>query len=236
VQFITAPNVPYPMDPNQVEFAQPDADNVFAALAYDRTLPKISAAKPGKAATTVRTVSPSQVKVMVYNGTTAPTLAGDTATKLTSRGFVVVGIADTATPTWTGTVIEYGSDADLPAVNTLRGQFSAAVTARLVPTVSPGTIQLILGVTGHYLLPVPSPGASSPASSVSGLAQQYNGITGNVRCRDGAFFGPNLPSPAAASPSATPSVATASGTPSASSAGGSATAAGASSGAAGCAC
>ena len=182
---------------------------MFAALAYDRTLPKIKSSKPSKsgkgASPVVSTVSPSQVKVMVYNGTTAPTLAGDTATQLTARGFVVTGIADTATATWTTTVIEYGSDADLPAVNTLRGQFDSSVTVRLVADADSGDHPADLGHGG--LVPAAGAGAGhhARATSVGGLAQPYNGITGNVRCRDGAFYGPNLPAPTPTGATATPS-------------------------------
>ncbi len=205
VQFITAPYEAYPPDPNQLEFAQPDASIVFSAIAYDRTLPKISPKKSSGTSTKVKTVSPAQVKVMVLNGTTAPNLAGTTATGLTGRGFTVTGIADTATPTWTSTVVEYGTAADLPAANTVREQFDATVTTKLVPSLTPGTVQLILGTTGSALLPVAKPGAKPAGSSVAGLAQAYNGITGNVGCRNSAFFGPNLPAPVPTSSAGTTS-------------------------------
>ena len=42
VQFITAPNQPWPSDPTaRVQFAQPQADEVFSAIAHDVTVPKV---------------------------------------------------------------------------------------------------------------------------------------------------------------------------------------------------
>jgi len=49
VQFVTAPNQPFPGDPTAtVEFAQPQADAMFSAIAHDVTIPK-SAGRPGSA-------------------------------------------------------------------------------------------------------------------------------------------------------------------------------------------
>jgi LCP family protein required for cell wall assembly len=42
VQFITVPNEPWPPNPNRVEFMQPQAGQVFAAIARDVTVPKVS--------------------------------------------------------------------------------------------------------------------------------------------------------------------------------------------------
>jgi hypothetical protein len=39
VQFVTAPNIPYPGDPAaEVQFAQPQAHQLFTAIAHDKTL------------------------------------------------------------------------------------------------------------------------------------------------------------------------------------------------------
>ena len=42
VQFITVPNEPWPQNANRVQFVQPQADQVFAAIARDMTVPKVS--------------------------------------------------------------------------------------------------------------------------------------------------------------------------------------------------
>jgi LCP family protein required for cell wall assembly len=53
VQFVTAPNQPYPLDPDAtVQFAQPQAGQLFSAIAHDATL-------PGTAKTTALLVTPS---------------------------------------------------------------------------------------------------------------------------------------------------------------------------------
>jgi LCP family protein required for cell wall assembly len=46
VQFITAPNVPWPPNANDVEFEQPQADELFSTIQHDTVLPK--AAKKAK--------------------------------------------------------------------------------------------------------------------------------------------------------------------------------------------
>jgi LCP family protein required for cell wall assembly len=47
VQFVTAPNEPWPADPARVQFAQPQADQVFTAIAHDVTVPKAPAKRTG---------------------------------------------------------------------------------------------------------------------------------------------------------------------------------------------
>ena len=84
VQFITAPWESYPYDPNEVEFAQPQADAVFWAIAHDTAVPPTSKGKSHIRTDAVKgqrsgpidegpagsllTLVPSQVKVMVLNG------------------------------------------------------------------------------------------------------------------------------------------------------------------------
>jgi LCP family protein required for cell wall assembly len=48
-QFIQASNVLYPPNPNWVEFAQPQADALFSAIAHDTTLPRPAAAQHRRA-------------------------------------------------------------------------------------------------------------------------------------------------------------------------------------------
>src|SRR5262249_32219228 len=58
VQFVTAPNVAYPGDPNAVEFAQPQADALFSAIAHDNKLPKAKRARPGRRGSTRPSTTP----------------------------------------------------------------------------------------------------------------------------------------------------------------------------------
>jgi LCP family protein required for cell wall assembly len=165
VQFITAPNQAYPYDPSRVQFAQPQAGQVFSAIAHDVTVPKVKvpAATPSGGAQ-VLTVSPSKVRLEVLNGSGAFDAAGSAAAALTARGFDVTGTGDAANFGYTNSVIEYASAADQPAVNTLKKEL-AGVTVRQVPALTPGTIQLIIGSSYTGLTADPPPSASSASSS-----------------------------------------------------------------------
>ncbi|HWF79952.1 MAG TPA: LCP family protein [Streptosporangiaceae bacterium] len=201
VQFITAPWVSYPGDPNEVEFAQPQANAVFWAIAHDTKLPKITkkkgkrnAAVPGTSPTPVSTptvgtaaqpltVSPSLVKVLILNGSSGANLTSQASADLTSRGFTVVGTGYAATTSYTTSVIQYASATDLPAARTLKQQFSS-VTLQLDPSLTAGTVQVILGSDFTKLAP-----PTQTAQAVSGLSTNYGGITANVSCRNSAFYG-----------------------------------------------
>ncbi|HEX6934234.1 MAG TPA: LCP family protein [Streptosporangiaceae bacterium] len=184
VEFVTAPTSPYQPDPNELTFA-PKAHALFAALAHDQKLPKTR--KHGHhGSSTLLTTSPSKVKVTVLNGTTISQLAAKVATGLAARGFTIVGPpADAATSNYVQSVIEYGSAAEHPAVDTLREQFPNA-TVKLVPGLQQGRLQLILGTTFHALA---APAQSRPLGSISG------GFKASSPCRNSAFFGPNLAKP-----------------------------------------
>jgi LCP family protein required for cell wall assembly len=197
VQFIEAPTQVYPPAPAQVEFVQPADQKLFSAIAHDTTLPKKAKAKgagsarPGR--TVVETVAPADVKAEVLNGTTESGLAGTTAANLTARGFHVLGTGDAASPSYTGSVIEYPSAAELPQARTMAAQVPGA-TLHADPAVTAGTVELILGSSFTGLATTPTPAASAtPAAtpSVGSLAQNFGGITGNATCRtDAGAFAP----------------------------------------------
>ncbi len=201
VQFITAPTSPWPYDPTaELEFAQPQAGKLFSAIAHDSRLPKISRKKTSKGTGSgqLLTISPAKVKVMVLNGSGISGQAAQAAKALTGRGFTVVGTGNAASTGYVKSVIEYGTAADLPAANTLKEQFSS-VRLKLVPSLTPGTIQVILGSTFTALAAPPSPKAAQP---VGNLATTYGGITADTSCRDSAFYGPydTAPVPGSAAP------------------------------------
>ena len=212
VQFLTAPNVPYPAQPGRVQFAQPQSGVVFSAIAHDVTVPKVkvpSASSTGGAQ--VLTTKPSKVRLEVLNGSGTYDAAGSAADALTARGFDVTGTGNATNFNYTGTVIEYAAISDKAAVNTLKEQIPGAVI-RQDSTLTPGTIKLIIGSDFGGLTPEPSTSASpsvsattspimsasptaapstgasaspagSPASSgISGLAQANGGITGDASC------------------------------------------------------
>jgi hypothetical protein len=124
------------------------------------------------ASTQVLTTSPANVKVEVLNGSGVPRIASQAAAGLTSRGFSVTGTGKAPNFSYTTSVIEYSTAADMAAVNTLKSEL-ANVTTLQVPSLAPGTVHLILGSSFTGLAPqTPSSGAtpavqSSPANPTS---------------------------------------------------------------------
>ncbi len=217
VQFITVPNQPWTQNPNRVQFLQPQASQVFAAIARDMTVPKVSTtpAPSASGGAQVLTTSPANVKVEVLNGSGVTHIANEAATGLTSRGFHVTGTGDAPSFAYTKSVIEYSSTADMAAVNTLKKELTN-VTSLQVASLTPGTVDLILGSDFTGLDPAPvtqvtpqasatptaqqasagaSPSASASSSGVSSLAQSNGGITAAAACTadSSAFAGPLSP-------------------------------------------
>jgi LCP family protein required for cell wall assembly len=203
VQFVTVPWTTYAPNAAWVQWLQPNAGRLFSAIAHDTRLPKVTKIKKGKRgkrgaviqpATTV-SIQASQVQVSVLNGTTTHGLAASTGTALTARGFKVIGQpTDAATSTYTHSVIEYATAAQLPAAQFLAKQVGPAgdidlqLDAQLSAT-SP--LQLILGSTFSSLQRVqPAPTSSATIQNIAGT---YGGITGGVNiCNDqAAFAGPD---------------------------------------------
>ncbi len=191
VQFVTSPNVAWPPNINDVEFQQPQADELFNAIAHDTTLP--TAAKKPKAAkaTPVVDIAPSQVKVEVENGSGVGGIAGQAASDLTAKGFSVVGTTDAPNFGFTSSQIEYATAADRPAANTLKAQLSSAQLVKDT-ALTPGTILLIVGSTFHGLGAAPA----APKQSISSISAADGAIQGNINiCKNqAAFAGPDNPS------------------------------------------
>ena len=199
VQFVEVPTVPYPGDPTAwVEWEQPQDAALFKAIAHDTRLPRIS--KPRKPAIggppALDSIRPAKVNVTVLNGTTVSGLATTTAANLTARGFHVVGQpGDASSATYTGSVIEYASRADLPSARTL-ARLISHVTLEQNANVSPGTVELILGSSFTALTPAGAASrsgsgshAANPTAGTANLAGQYGGIRGNVGiCSDASVF------------------------------------------------
>ena len=196
VQFVTAPNVAYPPDPGaEVQFAQPQASQLFGAIAHDVKLPKAKKArrgrKPGSAKATTTPVlatAPSQVKVQVENGSGANMLATKVGADLTNHGFAVVGTGDASNFNYTSSVIEYAASADLPAANTLKAYFSNVQVVQDA-ALTPGTITLIVGSTFSALKSPSSASATVSTPSVSKLGASDHAITANIGiCKNQAAF------------------------------------------------
>jgi hypothetical protein len=198
VQFITVPNIPAPTDPNRVIWQQPEANRLFRAIAHDRSLPKMPKTKTAPPVT-VATTSPGNVLVGVFNGNGLPNAASQAAADLTSKGFQVTGAANANSSSFTDSVIQYSSTADLAKVNTLKAELSS-VKVQKVPGITPGTIYLIVGSKFTGLHGSGSSGGAATASSSSSkaagnLSKSYGGInaSANICNVSSAFAGPDNP-------------------------------------------
>jgi hypothetical protein len=178
-QWVDSSQSPASGNVNWVQWQQPQANDVFAAIAHDIKLPKATKQK-------FKPVSPATIKVRVFNGTTTPGLGTSTANGLHARGFDVVGRAlDTSSQTYTSSVIEYANAAQLPAAETLASQLGS-VTLKQDSHLTNGNLRLILGSTFTSLK---GSASGSGAANISNLSASYGGINANVNiCNDGSAF------------------------------------------------
>lgn len=198
IQFVEVPTIPYPVNPNWVEWDPAQYQKLFSAVAHDVKLPKVHRGKKGKAGaskgkgkttgtpnSTPKLLSTFKVSVEVLNGSGVPGIAGATSTALTQRGFHVLGASSAATFSYTESIVQYSSTADLAAARTVAAQLGDNVTLQLSPSVTAGTVNLILGSDFTALVPVPAPGQQhSQTGSPGNLAKQYSGYTGGTNvCR-----------------------------------------------------
>jgi LCP family protein required for cell wall assembly len=195
VQFVTAPNVAYPPDPGaEVEFAQPQASRVFAAIAHDLVQPLVVRAAVATRSAGPPPVRPRRVHVTVLNGAGVAGRAREVAAALARRGFRITGTRDAANFGYAGSVIEYRSAAQLPEVKVLSSQF-AQVRLEQVRSLKRGSLDLIVGTNFTALAPWSPPHHAPSGSPVTRLARDYGGISANASCHsDGsAFAGPLSP-------------------------------------------
>jgi LCP family protein required for cell wall assembly len=127
VQFVTTPAAPWPYDPNAVEFAQPGAQAMFAAIAHDVTIPKGPAGVPGAPSATGTAAAPAVV--------TPSSSPGTGALSARSRGAsgqpappVTAGAGATPSPGVSGTVppSPSGSAGAIKSLAASNGGISAA--------------------------------------------------------------------------------------------------------------
>jgi len=197
VSFVTSPNVQDPDNVNDVVLEQPQADELFNAIAHDSTLPTAAKGKKTKKAGVKPAVdtTPSQIKIQVENGTGAPDLATQSGSELTSRGFQVVSTGDANNFNYPSSVIEYASPSDLSAVNTLKALLPSGTQVLQQSSLTPGTLTLIVG-PGFSLSNAPSTSPSqsaSPAPSIQSATSAAGALAGSTRiCQDqNAFVGPD---------------------------------------------
>jgi LCP family protein required for cell wall assembly len=196
VSFVTSPNVEDPENVNDVVFQQPQADDLFNAIAHDSTLPTAAKGKKVKKPAVKPAVdtAPAQIKVEVENGTGTQGEAGQAGSELTSKGFQVVSTGDANNFDYSSAVINYAGPSDLPAVNTLKALLPSDTQVQVDSSLPPGTLQLIIGseFDGFSASPTPSQSAS-PAPSITSAASAAGALAGSTRiCKDQqAFVGPD---------------------------------------------
>jgi LCP family protein required for cell wall assembly len=207
VQFTQVPVVQDPNDANRVLWQQPQASQLFGAIAHDQTVqPKATASATPKAlaspSATTAAVSPSSVQVNVLNATSTAGLASQAASSLTQSHFTVVGTGNAVAPS-SATIIQYSSATEAAAAKALA---AVVPNAEIQPVsassgVASNAVDLILGSSYTGLKsaaasPSPSPTASSSSASIGNVTKTFGGISGNANiCGDsGAFSGPDQPS------------------------------------------
>jgi LCP family protein required for cell wall assembly len=192
LQFIMAPVVPYPSNPNDlVEFAQPSADDLFSAIRKDNHILKTARRAAHAKAQPLPTVKPGRVQLQVLNGTSVLGLAATTASQLTARGFKVVGTNNATAGS--STVIEYATASQMPQVNTLQKEIPGATTKQ-VTSLKGSTLSLVLG-SGFKGVAHKSHKKSKSVSAAA-LSKNYGGVNGaaNICRQSAAFTGPDSPS------------------------------------------
>jgi LCP family protein required for cell wall assembly len=163
VAFLTAPNRPYPANPNRVEL-KPSADALWNALRFDQPLP----GKRKKTATPTPTTSgpplvtaPEKVRVTVLNGSTTAGEATRVAEALTAQGFQVVDVGNATRRDHTTTTVLHD-----PAYDESGRTLGAALQGSTVTADASlgSTLQVIVGSDSPQVSPVTVSGSTaSPA-------------------------------------------------------------------------
>jgi LCP family protein required for cell wall assembly len=108
VTFLTAPNEPFPADPNRVQL-KPKAAEVWNSLRLDQALPG-KEPKPTATATPSGpplVTPPENIRVEVLNGSGVPGAATKMARALTAQGFVVTRVGTADRSDYTTTVVRH---------------------------------------------------------------------------------------------------------------------------------
>ncbi|GAB3208835.1 transcriptional attenuator, LytR family [Marinactinospora thermotolerans DSM 45154] len=148
IRFITVPNGPAPQDPNRIAWTEPDASQLFQAIAEDADLSGGeeessggSAKKEEEPEESAPAVEPSQVAVEVVNGTGVSGLASEVATALGAEGFQVVGTGNPMDAVPEQTTVYYGTGQEAHAQTLADALQTATITEN--PALGT-TVQLVL--------------------------------------------------------------------------------------------
>ena len=163
ITFLTAPNEPYPADPNRVQL-KPSASTVWNTLRYDQPLlgkkKKKPTATPSPTGPPLKT-PPENIRVQVLNGSATSGEAARVAKDLTADGFQVVAVKVAARRDYRTTKVLYD-----PAYNESGRTLGAAVTgsAATADATLGSTLVVIVGNDSPQVNKVEVSGStSSPA-------------------------------------------------------------------------
>jgi LCP family protein required for cell wall assembly len=163
VTFLTAPNRPYPTNPNRVEL-KPSAESVWNALRYDQPLPgkrKATATPTPTTSGPPLVTAPEKVRVQVLNGSSTAGEATRVAEALTAQGFQVVGVSNAARRDHSTTTVLHD-----PAYDESGRTLGAALPGATVTVDASlgSTLQVIVGSDAPQVSPVDVTGSTaSPA-------------------------------------------------------------------------
>ncbi|GAA3123028.1 LCP family protein [Streptosporangium carneum] len=186
---VTVPWKPYAPDPGRVEWAQPKADQLFAAIRSDIEVQPTATPKPSSSGTGGPTaapakpaIKPSQIRIQVLNGTNTSGKAQEVADALTAQGFVVTELGDA----------RLSNGADQPQTKLLYAKnaqdgadYAAPVAAKLLnkEKVKPASGKVKPGSTKPYVPSgTPTPGTTTAADT-----------TGTAKTTDAAVADPQGP-------------------------------------------
>ena len=146
VTFVTVPYV-YNADGSTVSWDQAKADRMFKAIINDQPWPEPATVPAGQ---TALTVPPSDISVLVVNGTPQDGFGNIVATDLQQQGYTVAGVrgAKTNSPT---TSVSYGA-ADAEAARTL--SYASGATDSTVTERADGVLVLKVGDDYSGIKPV----------------------------------------------------------------------------------
>jgi LCP family protein required for cell wall assembly len=130
---------------------------LWNAIRHDKPIPGTAKSQPA----VPLIVAPSDINVVVQNGTTKKNLAARVANALTAQGYHVVSTGNAPTQTYTNSVVEYGSD-KVQSSQTVAASVPGSV--RQADETAGSTITLIVGSNYTKIKPVtitPTPSQSS---------------------------------------------------------------------------
>ncbi|MBX6387191.1 MAG: LCP family protein [Microbispora sp.] len=182
----TVPWEPYTADRNRVQWKQPDANNLFRAIANDTVATPSASPTPATSASPSGPVvtKPQQVKVQVFNGTNTSGLAKQVAEDLSKLGFKVVGVGDAKRPDGTDqpkTMVRYTGQG---------WNYAKILVGKLVNPVSPETGKVASGPVTPFT--PASPPTDAPKGKVRGpiiqlvIGADWKGVRAPIDLGDNA--------------------------------------------------